>query len=743
MNGYKQWNASAACAALALAIVGCGGDGGSEPGATLAVLSSRPDTVSGGDVLVRADLTGTTPSEVSFAVNGTDVTPAAVQAQGSDRLDARIAGLVQGSNTISVKSLGRTLATLQVTNHPASGPIFSGPQQQPWICETASFTLPDGSRLPASAQADCSVPTVVHYVYVANGGTVRHWTPSSTLPADVSQTTTRDGRRVHFVIRVETGTLNRGIYQIALLHDPTTDPAPTPWKQPAGWNGELVFPFGGSCNPGYHQATSLGGSYANKLHELSLGYAVASSTLNVWGNNCNSVLSAESLSMVKERFIETYGVPKATIGQGGSGGAKSQLMIVDAYPGLLDGILPGIQAGGPDGMSANPSTVDCSLLVNYFNVKSTQAWTYAQKTAVAGWRGWNNCERQPDDAPAALPWHGLFSPAYMVATSRIPVDAIGCSAVIPVNLLYHPVTNPGGVRCDLYSNQINVFGPDPAKPNAARRPMDSVGVQYGLAAFNAGTISAEQFVELNERIGGYDVDGNFIDARTQADITAVRIAYRTGQVLHGGGGLNEVPIIDLRRYTEAVPDLHDRLGTFITRERLVAANGNADNLVLFTYPSPAPAGPFGSDAIANIALDEMSRWLAAMRADTADGSAAARVRRNKPSGLADACWDAAGTRIVEPATYAGGGQCNTLYPSFANPRIVAGMSLRHDVLKCQLKPVAASDYARPLSGAQLARLRAAFPDGVCDFSKPGVEQQPLGGTWFAYPTQGNPVALGR
>ena len=34
-------------------------------------------------------------------------------------------------------------------------------------------------------------------------------------------------------------------------------------------------------------------------------------------------------------------------------------------------------------------------------------------------------------------------------------------------------------------------------------------MQYGLAALNAGTISADQFVALNQGVGGTDIDANF------------------------------------------------------------------------------------------------------------------------------------------------------------------------------------------------------------------------------------------
>jgi hypothetical protein len=56
---------------------------------------------------------------------------------------------------------------------------------------------------------------------------------------------------------------------------------------------------------------------------------------------------------------------------------------------------------------------------------------------------------------------------------------------------------------------------------------------------------------------------------------------------------------------------------------------------------------------------------------------------------------------------------------------VAGGPLEENILKCQLKPLSASDYAPAVfTAAQLARLNAAFPGGVCDWSKAGVGQQP-------------------
>jgi Tannase-like family of unknown function (DUF6351) len=60
----------------------------------------------------------------------------------------------------------------------------------------------------------------------------------------------------------------------------------------------------------------------------------------------------------------------------------------------------------------------------------------------------------------------------------------------------------------------------------------------------------------------------------------------------------------------------------------------------------------------------------------------------------------------------------------ASPRQVAGGPLAEDILKCQLKPLNSVDYA-PLifTSTQWARLQATFPDGVCDWDRPGVGQQ--------------------
>src|SRR5262245_66263425 len=93
----------------------------------------------------------------------------------------------------------------------------------------------------------------------------------------------------------------------------------------------------------------------------------------------NAVLQGEALMMLKEYFIERYGPPKWTVGNGGSGGAIQQLVITQIYPGLLDGLQPSLSF--PDSSMFTP---DCGLLQNYWKTKAGTNWTSAKKTAVGG-----------------------------------------------------------------------------------------------------------------------------------------------------------------------------------------------------------------------------------------------------------------------------------------------------------------------------------------------------------------------
>ena len=110
---------------------------------------------------------------------------------------------------------------------------------------------------------------------------------------------------------------------------------------------------------------------------LGEGFALASSTFNVNNISGNDVISAETAMMVKERFIDQFGEPRYTMGFGSSGGAMQQHLIAHNYPGILDGIQPGLSF--PDSWTFLVTYLDCALLDDAFNKSSIQSWP------VSGW----------------------------------------------------------------------------------------------------------------------------------------------------------------------------------------------------------------------------------------------------------------------------------------------------------------------------------------------------------------------
>jgi len=731
---------SAVFAAALLAACGSGGDDDDiQPRAiSLDVLSSTSaDRVTGGDVLLKVQGDVPAGSTVRVNVNGNPASATFAPDPVDGKPVGLVSGLQNGANQIraelveSGRSEASGTATVSVRNHPLSGPLFSGPQETPFVCETQTFRLyPNGPFLGPAKDANCSADRRVDYVYRNTAGNFVALPAQNAVPADAATTTTTDGRAVPFVVRLETGTVNRAIYQTAVLHNPAAGAAPSPSSRSAGWNGKLVYTFGGGCTGGwYRQGNTTGGVLDPNI--LAKGYAMASSSLNVFGNNCQDLTSAESMAMVKERFIEAYGRPRYTIGWGCSGGSYQQHQIADNYPGLLDGILPGCSF--PEvGFATVYSITDMRLLGNYFLHTAPGTFTNEQQRQVAGIL---NLETMYTDTV----YNGAMriAPGSFVPLNRETRTLGGtrtyCPAVLPESQRYNPTTNPAGARCDIYEHMENVLGTDPAT-GFARRPLDNVGVQYGLASLNAGTLTVDQFLDLNERIGGYDRDANFQAQRTVADPLAMRQAYQTGRLTNGGGGLKDIPIIDYRAYSDDNPvgDIHLRYHSFSMRDRLIKANGDADNQVMLVedfrfgyYSSESP--------LLMRALAEMDKWLAAIQADQASGTQHQKVVRNKPTTLQEGC----NTRDATPQFIAekqqiNSGQCASIYPVPPAPRVISGAPLAADVIKCTLKPIAMGDYRVPFTPQQSQRLATVFPNGVCNWTVPGVEQQGLRGTWLTF-----------
>jgi hypothetical protein len=633
---------------LAALVAGCSSSSShsQSQGLTEQVLSSRPDMVTGEELLLAGD-PNVTPT---VDANGKALTVA----PGHGGWIVR--GVPRGDSTLTVHAGGRT-GSVNVTDSPITGPVFSGTHMPLLACSTEELGL------GKATDADCSAPTKVDEQYIDAQNKLQTGAPTATA---------KD------VVRREEGVINRSVYWIDM-----------PEKH---WNGRLIYRFGGGCGTTFGQGATLG-TTADAPEFLSKGYATATATFNTFQTQCNDVLSAETAMMVKSHFIVEYGVPVHTIGEGASGGAIQQHLILQNYPGILDASLAILPF--PDAFSIAPGVSDCGLLNRYYTTASGSQLTSAQRAAINGHAVASTC----------VLWEQSFLEGVR------PSD--GCDPKIPKSAIYDAATNPKGLRCDLVDANVNQVGRDP-QTGFANRPLDNVGVQYGLKALNDKTITADQFLDLNEAIGGYDVDGKPVTQRETATEDALKIAYSKGRISEGGGDQMKVPLIDLNIYDDFAGDIHDRFRAFSLRDRL-----QSPNMLIWTRGSAITSTKdvignivSGGGGIGDDAVDVLNQWLDAGK---------------PPADAVDNCPAASGADV-----YTKPGPCRDSYPLHNDPRTGAGAPRRNDILKCQLKPIDTNDYTVTFSAAQMSRMRALFPNGVCDWTKQGVGQVPLEGTWLRY-----------
>jgi len=770
----------------------------------ISILSSSPDRVSGGDALVRVDVPTIVPlHQVTVELNGDDVSGAFAPEPQDHALVGLVDGLVLGENTLEAKPNGQgegrpDPAQLSVTNHPITGPIFSGPQQQPFVCTTARAGLgqplvdnmdeigipvaqedaegnypQDGHGYPTEEAVivgwseDCSAETRVEYVYRT---TDDKWKAledlSAPLPEDIAYTTTMDDDTVPYIVRWERGTINRFIYSLAML-------APTSEQDPSDpdrslWNGRLIYSFQGGVGIGHSQGNPSTSTML--LHDgLSLGYAVAYSTGNIAGVHYNLQVGGETALMVKERFIERYGVPYYTVGVGGSGGAIQQYVYGQNHPSLLDAAVP--QYSYPDMVTQTIHVGDCELLEYYMDVtdRDNPKWfdDVENRQLLQGLNAsWDPQNLSPDDLaqwntiyflygllgyPVAerAPW----SPAPALTECRNAWFGLAPLVLNPtftdVDDIDKLAQGTEGVEWTHWADLVNIYGTD--ESGFARVPWDNVGVQYGLQALVDGNITPEEFLHLNATVGSWkeskdlvtegfpfvggdwmfnfdpwssrnmnlSPDGGITPApRREGDIQAMNAAYDSGVVFDGK--IN-IPIIDWRHYLEDELDMHHTHQSFASRQRMIEAQGHADNQVIW-FTDARPFAAWDQTAEAFQVIDE---WMANIKANP-DKS----VAENKPPLAVDRCFNTDGSEFAsgddvwdgilngEPA-----GLCTQKFQIYSSSRIVSGGPLKGGIFKCQLQPVGKA-IAKGVYGTwepdkdQKARLKEIFPTGVCDYSLP-------------------------
>jgi len=127
-----------ALAAIGVALCCAAPANAAAPSLGIDVISNRADVISGGNALVAVNLpAGVDVAKVRVLDDGRDITSTfAVRANG--RYEGRVTGLSLGPNVLTASAPGAKDARITVTNHPNGGPVFSGPQVQPWVCQSTA-----------------------------------------------------------------------------------------------------------------------------------------------------------------------------------------------------------------------------------------------------------------------------------------------------------------------------------------------------------------------------------------------------------------------------------------------------------------------------------------------------------------------------------------------------------------------------------------------------------------------------
>lgn len=698
------------------------------------VISNRSDLISAGDALVQVLLPrGARPQTLRVRAGDRNVT-----GRFARRADGRYLGLVtglrNGRNVLrgTVRLAGGDAASGRITivNHRNGGPVFAGPQSRHYACQEGAV-----DRL-------CNQPATYTLLYKSANLLLAGLQPydRANPPSDVATTTTDRGVTVPFIVREEMGYQARDQYKILTLFQPGQ-----PWRAWAPqrqWNRKVVVTHGGSCGatmaPGEAPIDDLSGTLpalpgieSTYLSALGRGFAVMSTALDNTGHNCNLVTAAESLVMAKERLVERYGEIRYTIGVGCSGGSIAEQTVANAYPGIYQGLVTACTY--PDAMSTAAQFADLHLLRGYFEDPSKWGpgvlWLPTQFGDVEGHLTHLN----------AITSDELFLKAAINPSQPCP----GSKATVAGDrsTLYDAETNPGGVRCSVPEMLKNVLGPrarsvwSPAEKAVgqgfAGLPVGNEGIMYGLDALEGGRITAAQFVDLNAKVGGVDIDGKSTATRLRGDLGAVRNAYRSGAI-NEFQNVAEVPIINV-----GGPDpglAHDYAHAYWVERRLQRSQGHTDNRVMWFGVVPL----IGDLTWSVEAFRAMDRWLTAVERDGRSIPLRTKVAQDRPGDVTDRCANVPGIALLSGPN---GLLCSLdlLQTAFGSPREAAGAPGFNDHNVCLRKPLDRAGINATFTDEQWSTLEEVFSTGVCDWSRPAYGSGNRNRTWLTYGSASTPV----
>ena len=371
--------------------------------------------------------------------------------------------------------------------------MFSGPQLEPWTCRA-------GSGRPQCDQA----PTFT-YVYMSTDPTKPGFQPydPANPPSDVAQTTTDQGVTVPFIVRVETGYMDRDQYQISVLY-----PAGKPWTR--GRAPAAVRPQAADHARRLVRGRPPDGHRSGDDREtpprdyaLGKGFVTMSTALDNSGHNCDLAAAGR--------------VP------GDGQGARRQVLrhasVHDRHRVLRR--VAGRSSGSPTPTPASTrgSCRPARSPMRGAPRRSSSTTTCCSPTSTSpsnGGSAWRGSRRRWATSSAAP------------TASRTPRSPIRRSSTLPSRPIRARAPPPPTATTRRRTRAaFAARSPTPRSTSSARSrplcgqpierklgrgfvrpPVDNVGVQYGLGALKAGQITPADFVDLNAKAGGADIDTN-------------------------------------------------------------------------------------------------------------------------------------------------------------------------------------------------------------------------------------------
>ena len=218
---------------------GGGREASAPPALSISVLSGRADLVSGGSALVAINLPRSDARQVKVMLGRTNVTRDFAIRQGRPLRGPGDRACPRGETCCRRRCAVAGAARITLVNHPSRRTGFLGAAARAMDLRTGSGgqEVRSGGELQVRLHVDQSGKQRVP--------ALRPVEP----PSDVAQTKTDQGVTVPFIVRIETGYMDRDQYQISVLYQPGK-----PWSAVAPqrqFDHKLLILHGASCGVDY------------------------------------------------------------------------------------------------------------------------------------------------------------------------------------------------------------------------------------------------------------------------------------------------------------------------------------------------------------------------------------------------------------------------------------------------------------------------------------------------------------